>query len=693
MATAQNIIKSFMAYLNNTSSQGTSALDGAVQAVSNFSSWSELKSTLVSDRSAYSGDNVSFLKDVCGIILDNSDTGAISGSDAGSDTTKTAESVVPETGSISYPSGTTFSTHGLKVTVPELSSLSESEKFIVGALYTWWINSALTMVEESFGFSFNSSEATVKEIDVQFYNSSQNTMAYVEYSTGKTCTTLHLRINMNYYDDIDTSDPNGFSEVSATYLDRTIAHEMVHAAMAANINYFSNLPMIFKEGSAELIHGIDDKRYSNLKSISESSSALKSSFNSTGTNGYTAGYVLLRYLAKQASEDRDPSVSLSFADTSTTTTDTTATSTTESTTSTTTTNSTQSNTTTTSSTTKGTAILLGTTLIVSGDLGKDIWLGGEGDTTYSISTTVTVNATSMTSSGVIGGNDRDNFISAGSGVTTLWGGASGDDTLTGGSGQDLFCYIFGGGNDVAKSFTSGKNSSSDILCILGGGVSSLSRSMGTLNFTMADGGNLQVSAGYSVDEAIKYTEQLSNSNYIYAKVGNTGSDNSFTYDADVQSYIGGEKGNTLVVSESADIFLTDGKFSNISEVDASNSSGVNILAGDTSCNTIIGGSGTSSLWGGSGSADDLLTGGSGQDMFWYGMNEGNDKIENAQSTDTLNLYNVSLSDIVSIEEISGGLKFNISTGSLTVNGSIPKVALTDGSWTYDSANKKWEPTT
>ena len=63
-----------------------------------------------------------------------------------------------------------------------------------------------------------------------------------------------------YYDNISTSDPNGVGSSVATYLDRTIAHELVHAAMSANINYFNNFPVLFKEGTAELIHGIDDKR-------------------------------------------------------------------------------------------------------------------------------------------------------------------------------------------------------------------------------------------------------------------------------------------------------------------------------------------------------------------------------------------------------------------------------------------------
>ncbi len=707
MATAQTVIKNFMSFLNNTTLQGTSALDAAVRAVSNFSSWTALKNSLVSDCAAYSGDWESFLKDMCGIILDNSDTGAISGSDAGGSTTKTAESIVPESGTLSYPSGTTFTTHGLTVTVPSLSSLSDSEKFIVGALYTWWIDSALTLIENSYGLGFNSAGVTVNAIDVQFYNGNDGAMAYVEYSPGKTCEVLHLKINMNYYENIDTSNSNGSATNLITYLDRTIAHEMAHAVMAANINYFASLPVIFKEGSAELVHGIDDKRTSNIKAISSSSSYLKSALNSTSVNGYAAGYVLLRYLAKQASEDRDPSVAVTVSNSNSNSNSSTTSITSAASSGTTVASSTSSvrsggSSTSSSSSNKSTvaasATFSGTTLTVKGNFGKNIWLGGKdiitgkANTTYANNNTVTINAKQMTSARVLAGNSKNNVITAGSGGATLWGGSGGNDTLSGGSGRDVFWYSLGGGDDVIVNFTSGKNSASDVLCVSGGGVSSMTRSDGTLKLTMTDGGTLKVGVGDTVDTAIKYSTVLgSGGSNVKIKVGNADSDNTFTYDANVNYYYGGNKENTLKVSQGARIWLSKSNFSNITKVDASSSQGNNLLAGDSGSNTLIGGSGSSSLWGGTGTASDSLIGGSGSNTFWYGLGEGNDTIQGAKSTDTLKLYNIKLSDITSIKSISGGLKFNFSSGSLTVNGTIPKVRLKTGStWVYNSTSSSWK---
>ena len=115
---AQTVIKNFMSVLDSTSNQGTAALDEAVAKVSNFKSWSELVSTMAADCTAYGSDGDGFLKDCCDIILDNTDTGAITGLDAGGGSTKTAESIVPENGSWSYPTSTSFKIQGLTVNVP-----------------------------------------------------------------------------------------------------------------------------------------------------------------------------------------------------------------------------------------------------------------------------------------------------------------------------------------------------------------------------------------------------------------------------------------------------------------------------------------------------------------------------------------------------------------------------------------------
>lgn len=311
MASAQSIIKKFMKTLDNSTVGGTSALNKAVQAVSKFTSWSQVISTMVKDCASYNGNGTAFLKKMCGIVLGNSDTGAITGKDAGGSSIKTATSIVPESGSWKYPSKTSFKIQGLTVNVPEKSNLDSAEQFIVGGLYTWWIKSSLKLIKNSYGLTFKETGTSVKKINVSFYNSKDGKAAYVNYGNGQKTQTLNMKINMYYLSDINQKNSNGTASALLTYFDRTVAHEMVHAVMAANIDYFSSLPVSFAEGMAELVHGIDDKRRSNIETVANSSSALRSAIYGRSVDTYAAGYVALRYLAKQASVKRDPSVSTS----------------------------------------------------------------------------------------------------------------------------------------------------------------------------------------------------------------------------------------------------------------------------------------------------------------------------------------------------------------------------------------------
>lgn len=683
MAGAQTVIKNFMSQLDKTSSSGTTALDEAVKSVSNFSSWSELTKIMVRDCQAYNGNYAGFLKDMCDIVLDNEDTGAITGSDAGNGITKTAESVIPEYGSIQYPSSNTFQIQGLNVTVPELSSLSDSQKFIVGALYTWWIDSALTLINDSFGMNFKETGTTVNAIDVTFYDASDGQMAVTSYSTTRKCTELHLKINMHYYNSIDTTNYNGVgSSAALTYLDRTIAHEMVHAVMAANVDYYNNLPTVFKEGSAEVLHGIDDKRRDKIQNLATSSSSLQSAFNGSGTNTYAAGYMALRYLAKQAAQGRNPSDSISVDSSSN------SSNTSTSTSPTTTTN-------TNTSTGDGSTNISGTTLTVKGNFTEDIWLGEKNLVTnttsnYANAEILTLDATQSTGCIILAGNSNSDVIKAGSNGSSIWGGASGDDVLIGGDGRDVFWYASSGGNDAVQNFTGGTSSTSDVLTVTDNNFS-LNRADGNLTFTMNAGGTFSVGVGTDVNQAIQYSNDAVN--IIGVKVGNTDGGNNFSYEHNLY-YLGGNGVDTLSIdnsNENYSIFLSNGNFVNINALSAQNSSSQNILAGNNLDNQIFAGSGNSSLWGGNSGSNDVLTGGNGSDMFWYGVGEGNDVINGAASNDVINLYNAGLNDIVSFEDFGSGIKINLSSGSLTVNSTeTPKFMLSDGSsYRYSRDSSTW----
>ena len=397
--TQQSVIKSFMRSLDDatkiagTSTSVKSALDVALTFASNFAytSWDNLVRAFKNDITTYAkmeeGHNSDwlniensathqivntivepgidrFLKDYCGIVLlydddylyyENGelnynnllngnnvalqfDTGAITGSDAGGSTIKTAESIVPENGKLANmitatPGGTT-TINGLTFHWPEVDS--DAKQTMINALNTWWAKEGLDLIEESYGMSFYEEDVSARDIEVMFVEPTNpsydtNLLAFVTYlpDDDGVNTNLTLNINMKYYNEI--SDENGATESDTTseYLDRTIAHELTHAVMAANITGFANLPKCIKEGSAELVHGIDDVRAGSILTLTNLGivgtttyrdkdgniikqlptsqdrserldEALK--LNTDSNDTYAAGYMLLHYFAKQVAD-------------------------------------------------------------------------------------------------------------------------------------------------------------------------------------------------------------------------------------------------------------------------------------------------------------------------------------------------------------------------------------------------------
>ena len=673
MASQLSKIKKLFKSLDSTTLIGTKALDEAVKSMSNFTSWQSVIDTIVKDCAVYNGHYEDFLKEQCGIVLDNSDIGAITGSDAGGASVKNAESIVSESGDWTYPDDTSVTINGLTVKFPAKSTLSDAQQWIVGGLYTWWIKGALDLVNDSYGMNFAESGTSVKSIEVKFENSYNNSLlAYVSYDRKQKTSKLYLTINMKKYRDIDQSDPNGYSEDAPIYLDRTIAHEMTHAVMAANIDFFYELPAIFTEGIAEATHGIDDQRKALLIDLAGSSSKLKSALSTTATSGvsttnYAAGYMLMRYLAKQAAKDRDPDVDVVYnADID-------------------------------DDTTTYSAVFSDNqeTLTVVGNFPNHVWLGDSHTITGATneqdkSKTHVLDAREMTTNKILAGNDNDNVLRAGSGGSSIWGGFNGNDTLYGGEGRDMFWYT--NGDDVIRNFTAGTDSAADVINFVGGSLGNVTRSLNSIEFA-ADDGTLKITVASGVDEAVQYSFDAAN--ISSAKIGNSYWSNSFTYDGAVTQYIGGTGSDTVQVADSSrhTIWLGDtSTYTSIENIDASGSSGVCFFAGDASDNSIVGGSGSSSLWGGGG-GNDTLIGGDGSETFFYLHGDGNDVIENASDRDLIQLLNVNLEQFSSVGLDDKTMTFGFDDGGslkITAANDEVKIQLADNvRRTFNYTTKSW----
>ena len=363
--TQQSVIKNFMNYLDNYPTLAKSredallALDLAANYASNntFATWDALIESFISDVQTYgikenssnadfTYDGVdeygqpinvvpesgldNFLKNYCGINLVNEDTGAITGADAGGAETKTPASIVPENGTVAdllSPSTGSTTINGLTFNWPTAGN-DANKQYILDSLNTWWAEEGLNLIEESYGLSFTEDGVTGNNINVEFVNEDKNYMAQVETSytyhysiqgSERILTSidadLTLQINMKHFENVDVSDVSGYAGSPSGYLDRTIAHELTHAVMSATMeNVYSNLPLYFKEGVAELVHGIDDFRTINIISLARStntaflSQVLQPNVNA-GASSYAGGYMLLRYFAKQVADSFGATIS------------------------------------------------------------------------------------------------------------------------------------------------------------------------------------------------------------------------------------------------------------------------------------------------------------------------------------------------------------------------------------------------
>ena len=312
--TQQEVIKTFMQSLDNTTLKGGAALNEAIKASSKFKSFKKLREQFLNDLN--SAENWHrFLVEKCGIILDNTDTGALSGSDAGGSKIKTPTDILPSKGKLQpYPTTSSVTIRGMTLYgIPPKDTLTKDQQYVVRGLVSWWLNDALKLIEESYGLTFTEEGTTGSRLKMQFINDEEDSgmLAYVAYGSDdkKIYEAYILCVNMAAFKNMSSSDHHG-STGDGDNLDRTIAHELVHGLMASNVDYMGALPgWLIEGGTAELIHGVDDERHNEIIEFVKDPAKVKEVLTTKSIEDYApyemyaGGYVFMRYLAKQAATD------------------------------------------------------------------------------------------------------------------------------------------------------------------------------------------------------------------------------------------------------------------------------------------------------------------------------------------------------------------------------------------------------
>ena len=146
-------------------------------------------------------------------------------------------------------------------------------------------------------------------------------------------------------------------------------------------------------------------------------------------------------------------------------------------------------------------------------------------------------------------------------------------------------------------------------------------------------------------------------------------------------------------SDNKEVWLTNE--SEEETINATTTTGTNILAGNNKDNQIFGGKGVNDMWGGSGKTNDFLFGGEGKNNFWYGKGQGVDLVENTKTGDTINFYNVTLGDISNIEITDSSISVVVGENeglAVNTNDKIsPTFKLADGeSYSYNRSSAEWQ---
>ncbi len=659
--TPQDVIKKFMGSLDKSTITATGSmtsndaavlmLNEAINTISNaqYTTIQQVIDKLISDCRSYSNAR-RFLLEKCDIDLSNEDTGAITGSDASGGATqdKDAKSVVNETGSIDRSfTDNYFDVNGLRIYLSKYdsnnnpvvidyydSSLDNTKRYIWQGLHSWWAKSSLNLIAESYGDNFSYSSASSSTIEdnsiyFTFIYEKSGLNAYVSpwvwsgsgYSSkgewvekGDTAHQV-MAVNMYLFDSIHIGDENGETDKTyvdayryypSQYLDRTLAHEFTHAVMGANIRNHSGLPQFITDGAAETTHGIDDKRGSAIEILASDPDSLKRALNINYTanqdiNAYSAGYIFMRYIAKQFSSRANQIGNASVEDLTIDT-----------------------------QTALVTGLSLsGNTLTASTQFTEEKINLADFD-----SKIVNVNASVLSSEVVILGNAANNLIRGGKSIDTIYGGAgadtvyggegsdvifggsgndklfgdSGDDTIYGGIGNDTVSlgagadiYVYSGDNDVISDYKAGE----DKIILEGVSITGASISSSDVVFTTTTG-KLTIKNGKGKNITI---------------IDADGNETTNTYPIDNGVTV--KSGVMTIGTKFTDTAIDLSEYPSVKNVNATTlTKGIEII-GNAQNNSIKAGKSADTVYGGTG--NDTVSLGGGADIYVY--SSGNDLIQ------------------------------------------------------------------
>ena len=203
--------------------------------------------------------------------------------------------------------GRTTTFNGQKIFGQDETSVvgDANELAVQDGLQTGWLSSAEDLIKQYYGIQANGNPIKI-EFDT-FSDGPGGTLARVTAQTGSSGIGQNITLQIDMKDFVPPNPPNGGS--APFFNDRILTHEMTHAVMDATMNvgsFFANNQQFWMEGTAELMHGADERLYAdiggaggaNISAVMAKVADWGSSWGGTSAD-YSAAYAGMRYLDQQ----------------------------------------------------------------------------------------------------------------------------------------------------------------------------------------------------------------------------------------------------------------------------------------------------------------------------------------------------------------------------------------------------------
>ncbi len=183
---------------------------------------------------------------------------------------------------------------------------SQDKKDVITALKSDWLEEAENVIEKRYGLIGDGAD-----IKVVLDENSEPYLAAIMYNYDENGKAINQTMHIVVPTALPATLPNGGNN-PGQYDDRVITHEMVHVVMGRTMN-FAALPNWFKEGTAEFIHGPDERVAIDLarsgggmKGAKAIQDSLGDGMNDTWANtsmNYSGASMAVRYLHEKIKED------------------------------------------------------------------------------------------------------------------------------------------------------------------------------------------------------------------------------------------------------------------------------------------------------------------------------------------------------------------------------------------------------